>query len=139
MLRLEGQCSIPSMSSIFKHFDFQPSSVGYLSESLRDYGRCVPSTLSMPHQKVVFYLSDEIFAIRAPILVTIDAQSTAILKIELASDRSAQTWEAHFKCSCKINFMFITKIFDEAFDILDQMTKALIGPKFDPFIFHKTP
>jgi hypothetical protein len=50
----------------------------------------------MPYQKVVFYLSDEIFAIRAPILVTIDAQSTAILKIELASDRSAKTWETHF-------------------------------------------
>jgi hypothetical protein len=97
MLRLEGQCSIPRISLIFKHFDFQPSSVGYLSESLRDYGRCVPSTLSMPHQKVVFYLSDEIFALRAPSLVTLDAQSTAILKIELASDRSAQTWEAHFK------------------------------------------
>jgi hypothetical protein len=28
-------------------------------------------------------------------LVTIDAQSTAILKIELASDRSAKTWETH--------------------------------------------
>ena len=97
LLRLEGKCSIPSLSSIFKHFDYQPNSVGYLSESLRDYGRCVPSTLSMPHQKVVFYLSDEIFAIRAPILVTIDAQSTAILKIELASDRSAQTWERHFR------------------------------------------
>jgi hypothetical protein len=97
MLRLEGNCSIPSLSSIFKHFDYQPSSVGYLSESLQDYGRCAPSTLSMPHQKVVFYLSDEIFAIRAPILVTIDAQSTAILKIELASDRSAQTWETHFQ------------------------------------------
>jgi hypothetical protein len=97
MLRLEGNCSIPRLSSIFKHFDYQPSSVGYLSESLQDYGRCVPSTLSMPHQKVVFYLSDEIFAIRAPILVTIDAQSTAILKIELASDRSAQTWERHFQ------------------------------------------
>src|SRR6266571_7863172 len=40
-------------------------------------------------------LSDEIFAIRAPILVTIDAQSTAILNIELASDRSAKTWETH--------------------------------------------
>jgi hypothetical protein len=96
LLRLEGNCSIPSLSSIFKHFDYQPNSVGYLSEFLRDYGRCVPSTLSMPHQKVVFYLSDEIFAIRAPILVTIDAQSTAILKIELASDRSAKTWETHF-------------------------------------------
>jgi hypothetical protein len=97
MLRLEGNCSIPSISSIFKHFDYRPGSVGSLSQSLQDYGRCVPSTLSMPDKKVVFYLSDEIFAIRAPILVTIDAQSTTILKIELASDRSAQTWETHFK------------------------------------------
>ena len=96
LLRLEGNCSISSLSSIFKHFDYQPNSVGYLSEFLRDYGRCVPSTLSIPHQKGVFYLSDEIFAIRAPILVTIEAQSTAILKIELASDRSAETWKAHF-------------------------------------------
>ena len=97
LLRLEGNCSIPSISSIFKHFAYAPNSVGYLSESLRDYGRCVPSTLSMPQQKVVFYLSDEIFAIRVPILVTIDAKSTAILKIELASDRSAKTWESHFR------------------------------------------
>lgn len=96
-LRLEGKCSIPSISSIFQHFDYQPGSVGYLSEFLQDYGRSVPSTLSMSHKKVVFYLSDEMFAIRAPILVTIDAQSTAILKIELASDRSAKTWETHFK------------------------------------------
>jgi hypothetical protein len=96
-LRLEGKCSIPSISSIFKHFDYQPSSVGYLSQYLQDYGRCVPSTLSMEQKKVVFYLSDEIFAIQIPILVTIDAQSTAILKIELASDRSAKTWETHFK------------------------------------------
>jgi len=97
VLRLEGNCSLPSMSSIFKHFDYQPNSVGYLSAYLQDYGRSVPSTLSMPEKKGVFYLSDEIFAIRAPILVTIDARSTTILKIELASDRSAKTWETHFK------------------------------------------
>jgi hypothetical protein len=30
-------------------------------------------------------------------LVTIEAQSTAILKIQLASDRSAPTWQAHFE------------------------------------------
>ena len=97
MLRLEGNCSLPSMSSIFKRFDYQPNSVGYLSKYLQDYGRSVPSTLSMEQKKVVFYVSDEIFAIRTPILVTIDAQSTAMLKIELASDRSAKTWETHFK------------------------------------------
>ena len=96
LLRLEGNCSIPSLSAILKRMEYRPSSVGYLSETLRDYGRCVPSTLSMPHKKVVFYLSDEIFALQVPILVTIDAQSTAILKIELASDRTAKTWETHF-------------------------------------------
>ncbi len=36
LLRLEGKCSIPSISSIFKHFDYQPGSVGYLSEALQD-------------------------------------------------------------------------------------------------------
>ena len=54
-LRLEGNCTIPSISSIFKRFDYQPSSVGYLSEFLQDYGRSVPSTLSMEQKKVVFY------------------------------------------------------------------------------------
>ena len=96
LLRLEAACSIPSLSSILKRLEYQPNSVGYLSESLQAYGRAVPSTLSMPQQTVVFYLSDEVFAIRHPILVTIEAQSTAILKIELASDRSAETWQAHF-------------------------------------------
>jgi len=95
--RLEGKCSIPSLSSIFKHCDYQPNSVGSLREYLRDSGRGVPSTLSMPHKQVVFSLSAELLAIRAPILVTIDAQSTAILKIELAAERSANTWETPFQ------------------------------------------
>jgi hypothetical protein len=45
----------------------------------------------------LLYLSDEIFALHTPIVVTIDASSTAILNIELASDRSADTWRAHFE------------------------------------------
>jgi hypothetical protein len=49
----------------------------------------------MASKTVVFYLSDELFAIDTPILVTSDAQSTAIRNIELASDRSAETWRAH--------------------------------------------
>ena len=97
LLRLEGKCSIPSLSSILKYFQYQPNSVGYLSECFQTYGRALPSTLSMTESTVVFYLSDEIFARHQPILVTIEAQSTAILKIQLASDRSAQTWQAHFE------------------------------------------
>jgi hypothetical protein len=96
LLRLEGKCSLPSLSAILKRLEYQPNSVGYLSEYLKDYGRSVPSTRQAAQKKVVFYLSDEIFAIGTPILVTVDAQSTAIVKIQLASDRSAQTWKAHF-------------------------------------------
>jgi hypothetical protein len=96
LLRLEGKCSLPSLSAILKRLEYQPNSVGYLSKYLQDYGHSVPSTLQVAQTKVVFYLSDEIFAIGTPILVTVDAQSTAILQIQLASDRSAQTWKAHF-------------------------------------------
>ena len=97
LLRLEGRCSIPSIASILKHLGHQPNSLGYLSAWLQRSGRLLPSTLSMASKKWVFYLSDEIFAIQAPILVTIDAPSTTILNIELASDRSAETWQAHFE------------------------------------------
>jgi hypothetical protein len=96
LLRLEGKCSIPSISSILKYCQYQPNSVGYLSECFHTYGAALPSTLSMATPTVVFYLSDEIFARHQPILVTIEAQSTAILKIQLASERSAETWQAHF-------------------------------------------
>ena len=97
LLRLEGNCSLLSIASILKALEYHPNSVGYLSQFFHSAGQTLPSTLLMPSKKLVFYLSDEIFAIHAPILVTIDAQSTAILNIELASDRSAETWRAHFE------------------------------------------
>jgi len=49
----------------------------------------------MPSKTWVFYLSDEIFALDKPIVVTIDAQRPTILNITLAADRSAETWRAH--------------------------------------------
>jgi hypothetical protein len=42
----------------------------------------------------VFYLSDEMFALDTPMLITIDAHSTSLLKIARATDRSAETWRA---------------------------------------------
>ena len=97
LLRLEGKCSIPSISSILDYRHEEPNSVGYLSQSLNAYGRLVPSTLEMAASKTVFYISDEIFALGIPILVTIEPHSTAILKIQRASDRSAETWKSHFE------------------------------------------
>jgi hypothetical protein len=96
LLRLEGKCSLLSISAILKALAYHPNSVGYLSQFFQSAGQMLPSTLLMPSKKLVFYLSDEIFALHMPILLTIDARSTTILNIELASDRSAETWRAHF-------------------------------------------
>ena len=95
LLRLEGKCSLRSIAAIVKALEYHPHSVGYLSQCFRSYGQALPSTLSMPSQKFVFSLSDEIFAMHAPIVVPIEARNTTILKIQLASDRSADTWKAH--------------------------------------------
>jgi hypothetical protein len=97
LLRLEGKCSLLSISAILQALEYHPNSVGYLSQFFHSAAQTLPSTLLMPSKKLVFYLSDEIFALHTPILVTIDAQSTTILNIELASDRSADTWKAHFE------------------------------------------
>jgi hypothetical protein len=97
LLRLEGKCSLLSMSSILQALEYHPNSVGYLSQFFHSAAQRLPSTLLMPSKTLVFYLSDEIFALHVPILVTIDARSTTILNLELASDRSAETWRAHFE------------------------------------------
>lgn len=104
LLRLEGNCSLLSIASILKALEYHPNSVGYLSQFFHSAGQTLPSTLVISSKTVVFYLSDEIFAMHTPILVTIDARSTTILNIELASDRSADTWRAHFEALANHQF-----------------------------------
>jgi hypothetical protein len=53
LLRLEGQCSLPSLSSIVQSCQYQPNSVGYLSASFQHYGAALPSTLAMAERTVV--------------------------------------------------------------------------------------
>src|SRR3989454_1934502 len=95
LLRLEGQGSLLSIASILQALEYHPHSVGYLSQFFHNVGQTLPSTLVIPSKKLVFSLSEEIFAIHAPIVVTLDACSTTILNIVLASERSADTWRAH--------------------------------------------
>ena len=47
LLRLEGTCSMPSLSSILQYFHSQPNSVGHLSAGFQHYGAALPSTLAM--------------------------------------------------------------------------------------------
>ena len=69
LLRLEGKCSLLSIASILQALEYHPHSVGYLSQFFHSAGQTLPSTLVIPSKKLVFSLSDAIFALHAPILV----------------------------------------------------------------------
>ena len=96
LLRLEGKCSIQEISNILVVMGFQINSEGYVSQRLKYYGLKVSPTLESETIQFVLFLSDEIFAINWPILITIEPQSTAILRIELAEDRTSKTWQRHW-------------------------------------------
>lgn len=97
LLRLEGKCSISSISEILSMLNYPSTSTGMISQLLSQYGKKLPETLYSSKEHQVIYLSDEIFALGCPILITIEPKSTAILKIELASNRSSETWQNHYE------------------------------------------
>ncbi len=68
--------------------------MGHLSAYFPSYGQGLPSTLSRTSTTGVFDLGDAIFALHTPMLVTLEPHRTALLRIELATDRSAATWKA---------------------------------------------
>ncbi len=146
LLRLEGNCSIASISAICKRLGYQPNSVGHLSAYFHYYGQGLPSTLSMPSTTVVLYLGDEIFAIHTPILVTIEPQSTAMLRIELATDRSASTWKAHFETLHEHHFSSIGMASDRGVGLVAGYREAhpealWVSDQFHEFhdLFHLRP
>src|SRR5437879_3599602 len=63
LLRLEGKCSIPSLSSILKYFQYRTNSVGYFSECFYNYGIDLPGTLALAEHKVVFYMIIEFYSV----------------------------------------------------------------------------
>ena len=97
LLRLAGNVSLSGISEILRMQGYSKDSTGLISQRLKKFGTGVPNTLNLGKPTVVFYLSDEIYACGRPILVTIDPVSTAILKIELATNCKADTWKKHFQ------------------------------------------
>src|SRR5215813_6972003 len=137
LLRLEGNCSLLSISAILQALHYHPHSVGSLSQFFHSAGQRLPSTLLMPSKTVVFYLSDEIFAIHVPILLTIDAHSTTILKIELASDRSAETWGEHFAALAQHHFVSLGMASDRGLGLVAGYRAACDMPLWVADYFHE--
>ena len=99
-LRLEGRCSLNAMSTIMTRFGLSWSSVGKLSETLHAMGGLLANTITLPPGTVrlVVFASDELFAGAQPILITVDPQSSAILRLELTTKRQWEDWAQHWEC-----------------------------------------
>jgi hypothetical protein len=125
-LRMEGRCSIEAISSIMKRFGKKNSSVGSISEFLQYIGLLLPNTLSIGNEiQFVIFLCDEIFSKSIPILVTVEPNSSAILRIELADSRKAEDWKKHWKCLEKNGYYAIYLVSDEGKGICTAKKEAL--------------
>lgn len=114
-LRLQGRCSIGSISTIMNRFGLDLSSTGSISQNLSSIGSLLPNTLKTGNDEIQFvvFLSDEIFSKSVPILVTVEPKSSTILKIELTNTRKAQDWKKHFQCIQDNGFVAIYLVTDE--------------------------
>ena len=61
LLRLEGKCSVSSISEILKVLNYPCNSESMISQRLKKYGAFLSPTLSSSQEHLVIFLSDEIF------------------------------------------------------------------------------
>ena len=115
-LRLEGRCSIISISQILKRFGISKyNSVGFISQVLQFAGDLLPNTLVNKDSCVKFVIiaSDEIFSHLKPILISVEPVSSTILRIELADSRKIEVWKQHWECIDSSGYTAIYLVNDE--------------------------
>ncbi len=136
--RLEGRCSIGAISTMMKRFGVKRSSVGTISQSVRALGACVPSTLSWGGDsvKLVVFLSDELFAKSRPILVTVDPQSSALLRVELSDTRKMDDWKRHWECLRDNGIQAVYLVSDEGAALTGAQKDALADVVWQPDTYH---
>jgi hypothetical protein len=96
LLRMEGRCSLESISQIIRQLGLPFSSIGYISQRLQAYAQGLPQ-VALAGAVIMVILCDEIFTLGQPILLTVEPRSLAILKIELVEKRDAETWKKHWE------------------------------------------
>ena len=134
LLRLEGQCSLESISQIIKQLGLPNASVGYISQRLTAYARTLPQEV-VSGVPIVFLLCDEIFTLGQPILITVEPRSLAILKIELVDNREAETWKKHWEALADAGLIeHPTVVADQGAGLVKGC--ALMGLTHHPDLFH---
>jgi len=113
--RMEGRCSIESISSIMKREKLALSSVGMISQTLSIIGKLLPNKIESTNRNSIKLMvaSDEIFSKLAPILITVDPISSAILNIEKRDSRKGEDWKEHYNELKQSGFVITGIVRDE--------------------------
>lgn len=134
LLRLEGHCSIESISQIVKQLGLPFSSVGHICGRLRAYAGKVPKE-ALSGAQIGFLLADEIFTRGQPILITVEPRSLTILKIELVENREGETWRKHWQELAEAGLIeHQTVVSDQGSGLVKGC--ALMGLTHHPDLFH---
>ena len=98
LLRLDGKCSMNSISTIMKHLDMPFASVGSISEHLKLAGKSVNNVFDkQANITFAIFASDEIYAKQRPILITCEPVSFVILHIKLCESCTSSEWVKEWK------------------------------------------
>lgn len=95
-VRLCCRSSVGGISEALKLLKLPNNSIGYVSQFLNNKASYLINDLPVL-LKPITVLADEIFICGMPVLVIIDAVSHLILSIELAEDRTGDTWNDCFQ------------------------------------------
>lgn len=138
LLRLEGKCSIPSISDILKKMGLGNNSVGTISQKFSEIGRYLPNTLEIDNNATlyVYLAADEMFSHSIPILISVDPISTTIIRIELAESRKTEDWINHFNKLKENGIEVILVASDEGQGICSATNSAFPGINRQPDTFH---
>lgn len=137
-LRLEGKCPIIGISLLLKRRGLKSSSIGYVSQVLKEIGSSLSPVLEGTEtlNLAVVFASDEVFSSNRPLLITVDPISSAILRMELGKDRKSDSWETHWNSLLASGFMPILLTNDDGTGMKSAQVKALKGIARQGDVYH---
>jgi hypothetical protein len=137
--RLEGTMSTGAISTVMKREGLDYSGPSTISQSLSASGALISPIESIPTDKEfkIIALLDEIFIGSQPILITLEPISSAILNIELADNRTGETWEKHLNYPlANRNIEIVNVVSDNGLGIILGVKNSLPNVHRQPDTFH---
>lgn len=132
-LRLLGRCSLHAISGLLSALGHGRASTAFISQELEGIGSCLGNTLEYEGQAV--FLCDEVFC-PEPVLVTVEPQSMAILRIEKAARLDKEAWKAHWQELERAGIQSAGFVNDEGSAMREAQKESYEQKAFQPDTFH---